>query len=135
HKEQERICRQLGNINGLAISLGNQAVILKARGDLNGAMALLTEQERICRQLGNINGLAISLADQANLLGRRSPQAVELASEAYRLAAEHGLSALARQIEPILRSLLGGQETIGHTQVRDSLSSQVDIPGPHPGAN
>ena len=33
--------------------LGNQALILQDRGDLDGAMALQKEQERICRELGN----------------------------------------------------------------------------------
>ena len=28
HKEEERICRQLGNLDGLQASLGNQAIIL-----------------------------------------------------------------------------------------------------------
>ena len=40
-----------------ARSLGNQALILYARGDLDGAMALHKEQERICRELGNMDGL------------------------------------------------------------------------------
>jgi len=71
YKEQERICRQLGNLNGLQASLGNQALILQDRGDLDGAMALYKEQERICRQLGNLNGLQASLGNQALILQDR----------------------------------------------------------------
>ena len=37
--------------------LGNQAVILHTRGDLDGAMARHKEEERICRELGNKDGL------------------------------------------------------------------------------
>ena len=90
------------------ISLGNQAVILYARGDLDGAMALLKEEERICRQLGDPAGLAISLANQASLLGLtmgRPREALPLAEEAYRLASQHGLTALAEQIRPFLDRL------------------------------
>ena len=68
HKEQERICRQLGNLDALQHSLGNQAVILQARGDLDGAMALHKEKERICQKLGNVESLAISLINQASVL-------------------------------------------------------------------
>ena len=71
HKEQEHICRQLGNLDGLQATLGNQALILKARGDLDGAMALHKEQERICRQLGNLDGLQRTLGNQASILKAR----------------------------------------------------------------
>ena len=40
HKEQERICRELGDLAGVSGSLNNQAVILRTRGDLDSAMAL-----------------------------------------------------------------------------------------------
>ena len=100
HKEAERICRQLGNLDGLQRSLGNQGLILRTRGDLDGALAFHKEKERICRQLGNIEGLALSLANQAALLAGQSPQALGLAVEAHRLAITHGLTALAKQIEP-----------------------------------
>ena len=68
HKEQERICRELGNKDGLSDSLGNQAMILQDRGDLDGAMALHKEKERICRELGNKDGLQQTLGNQALIL-------------------------------------------------------------------
>ena len=37
------LCRELGNKDGLQMSLGDQALILQARGDLDGAMALHKE--------------------------------------------------------------------------------------------
>ena len=52
NKEAERICKELGNKNGLAHAIGNQANILYARGELDEAMRLLKEQEQICRNLG-----------------------------------------------------------------------------------
>jgi hypothetical protein len=49
-------------------SLGNQAVILRATGDLDGAMRLLKEQEAICRRLNDPAGLSRSLGNQALIL-------------------------------------------------------------------
>jgi tetratricopeptide (TPR) repeat protein len=112
HKEEERICRQLGDSANLQRSLGNQALILEARGDLDGAMALHKEEERICRELGNPAGLARSLANQALLLGLtmgRPRAALPLAEEVYRLASQHGLTALAEQIRPFLDRLRQGE--------------------------
>ena len=60
--------RKIGDLDGLQSSLNNQALILKTRGDLDGAMALHKEQERICRQTGNLYGLQLSLGNQANIL-------------------------------------------------------------------
>ena len=57
-----------GDSNGLQATLGNQADILRARGDLDGAMALLKKQEHICHRLGNLDGLSTSLGNQANIL-------------------------------------------------------------------
>ena len=68
HKEEERICKELGNKNGLSASLGGQALILQAWGDLEGAMKLHKEEERVCKELGNKNGLSASLGNQALIL-------------------------------------------------------------------
>lgn len=105
YKETEQICRELGNKDGLQTSLGNQAGILYDHGDLDGAMTLFKEKERICRELGNKARLARSLVNLATLLARnldRPREALPLAEEAYRLATQHGLVALARQLQPIL---------------------------------
>ncbi len=63
--------RVIGDLNNLQATLGNQALILYARGDLDGAMALHKEQERICRQLGNLDGLQATLGNQALILEDR----------------------------------------------------------------
>ena len=44
-KQTERLCRELGDKEGLAYSLGSQAWILQERRDLDGAMALHKEAE------------------------------------------------------------------------------------------
>jgi len=108
YTDQERLCRELGNKVGLQKTLGNQALVLQAQGDLDGAMALHKEKERICRELGLVDGMAISLVNQAaqlNFKMRRPREALPLAEEAYRIATRHGLTALARQIEPILNAV------------------------------
>ncbi|MBT6153667.1 MAG: DUF4062 domain-containing protein, partial [Planctomycetaceae bacterium] len=60
--------RQTGDRDNLSVCLGNQAVILKARGDLDGAMTLHKQEEQICRELGNKHGLSSSLGNQALIL-------------------------------------------------------------------
>jgi tetratricopeptide (TPR) repeat protein len=91
-KEQERICRELGNKDGLGMSLGNQANILYDRGDLDGAIALHKEEERICRELGNKDGLSGSLGNQANILYARGNLggAMALHKEQERICRELG---------------------------------------------
>jgi tetratricopeptide (TPR) repeat protein len=119
HKEKERICRELGNKDSLSISLGNQANILSDRGDLDGAMALHKEEERICRELGLVEGVARSLVNQASVLGLRMHcpgEALPLAEEAHRIATRHGLTALARQIEPILEKVRRALKELGDVE-------------------
>ena len=60
--------RKPSNKDDLAASLGNQALILQSRGDLDGTMKLHKEQEKIYREMDNIDGLAASLGNQALIL-------------------------------------------------------------------
>ena len=110
-KEQERICRQLGNLEGLQASLGNQAAILYARGELDDAMPLMKEQERICRQLGNLNGLQRSLENQAAVLkaSGRLDDAEPLLKERERICPQPGNS------DGLVPSFIEGV-LLGHTQ-------------------
>jgi hypothetical protein len=57
----ERLAHELGNKDGLFRVLGSQSGIRKARGDLDGALALQKEAERLCRELGDKRGLQVSL--------------------------------------------------------------------------
>ena len=65
---KEEICRRLNDPAGLSASLGNQALILMAQGELDEAMRLLKEQEEICRRLNDPAGLSASLGNQALIL-------------------------------------------------------------------
>ena len=68
-------------------------------------MTLAKEQEQICRELENPSELALSLANQALILVQNLNQpreALPRAKEAYDLALQHGLTALAEQIRSIL---------------------------------
>ena len=67
-KQQEEICRSIGNAKGLAISLGNQAIILRTKGNIHEAFELLSQQERISRSLSNNSGLQVALGNQAEIL-------------------------------------------------------------------
>ncbi len=71
---------------------GSQGLILKDRGDLDGAMALHKEQERICREPGIPQSLVYSLTNQAILLNDeldRPREALPLAEEAYQTSKNH----------------------------------------------
>jgi tetratricopeptide (TPR) repeat protein len=107
YKDQERLCRQSGDLNGLQASLGKQAGILYGRGDLDGALTLWKEREGICRQLGNLDGLSRSLGNQANILYERGDldRALALYTEAERICRQLG------NLES-LSKLLGGQAVI-----------------------
>jgi len=113
HKEAEAISRRLNDPAGLQRSLGNQALILQDQGDLEGAMKLHKEAEAISRRLNDPEGLSRSLLNQGSLQAfklSRHAEGLALVEEALRIAAQHGLGSLARQIEPILediRALLG----------------------------
>jgi tetratricopeptide (TPR) repeat protein len=109
-KEQEQLCRESGNKQGLSVSLGLQALMRRDQGDYDGAMALYKEEERLCRELGNIPGLAFSLGNQAVILTQLqggAAQALALADEAAKLAADRGLTALSQQMTPVLDFVRG----------------------------
>src|SRR6266446_8426964 len=57
-KKQEALCLELGSKDGLQISYGNQALILKAWGRLVEAFALHKKEETVCLELGNRSSLA-----------------------------------------------------------------------------
>ncbi|PWR70429.1 hypothetical protein DK846_14800, partial [Methanospirillum lacunae] len=88
----EKKARDEKDIDSLQISLGNQALILSARGDLDGAMKLHKEQERICRDLGNVDGLQASLGNQALILSARGDLdgAMKLHKEKERICRDLG---------------------------------------------
>jgi hypothetical protein len=111
--QQVEVLKQQQDLSALSICLGNQALILQAQGDLEGAMRLLKEKETIRRRLNDPNGLALSLTNQSVLLAfnlQRPADALPLVQQAHDLADRHGLIALRQQIAPILariRSLVG----------------------------
>ena len=53
HKEQERLCRELGNTQGLAISLANQAILLsEGMNRPQEALPLAAEAHRLALDHG-----------------------------------------------------------------------------------
>ena len=84
--------RKSGDFINLQASLGNQAVIVRARGQLDEAMALHKEEERICRQLGNLDSLQRSLGNQALIVQDRGQldEAMALHKEQERICRQLG---------------------------------------------
>jgi tetratricopeptide (TPR) repeat protein len=67
-QQQEALCRELGNKDGLQASYSHQALILKAWGRLEEALALLKKQEALSLELGNKDSLLVSYGNQASIL-------------------------------------------------------------------
>ena len=92
HHEAERLCRELGDQDGLSYSLGSQALILQDRGDLDGALALHQEAQRIYAELGNRQGVVAALKNRAKIIQDRADfdGAMALYQEAGRLYRQLG---------------------------------------------
>jgi tetratricopeptide (TPR) repeat protein len=65
-------CRALGDDAGLQRALGEQALVVLGRMELDAAAALLDEQEAICRRIGDQVGLAACVGNRAILLRHRN---------------------------------------------------------------
>jgi ATP/maltotriose-dependent transcriptional regulator MalT len=93
----------------LGSSLGNQALILQARGELGAAMALLKQQDDICRELVDREGLATSLANQAQILWQqgKTELGAEKMTEAFRTFRELGMPVEGERARKQLRELFG----------------------------
>ncbi|MHB8806471.1 MAG: DUF4062 domain-containing protein [Anaerolineaceae bacterium] len=91
-KEQERICREMGNKEQLQISLGNQALILREWGRSEEAFKLLKELEDSYRESGNQYGLQLALGNQALILHSQGKleEAMGLQKEKERICRELG---------------------------------------------
>ena len=87
----EHICRQLEDKDGPR-ELGNKALALLVRGDLDGAMALIKKAEGIYRDLGDKDGLAETLGNQSHIFKARGDRdsAFTLLNETERLFREVG---------------------------------------------
>jgi hypothetical protein len=117
------------NNYSLQQSLGNQAVVLRAKGQLDRAGQLYEEQERICRDLDYKPGLAYALINQASLLANERNLAKEglpLAEAALNLARENDLVLLVEQFEPVVEFVRSKAAT---------PSPPVYSSTPHPNAN
>ena len=77
--ELETVCRQLDDQPGLQRAIGERALLMVGRADLDSAAPLLDEQERICRAIGDQVGLAACVGNRAILLRQRGDLAGSLA--------------------------------------------------------
>ena len=120
YKQQEQICRELDDKDGLQTALGGQGLIHDARGDLYGAMKLLKQQEQICRELGNRRELSISLGNQAGILFARDDLdgAMELLKQQEQICRELGK-------RDLLGASLGNQALI--FQARGDLDGAMEL--------
>ena len=119
-KDQERLCRVLGNEDMLAASLSNQALILQTRGELDKAMRLQKEVAHISRKHSNKDLLSASLLNQALILETRGEfdDAMALLSEA------EGISRESANLDRLSASL-GNQASILRAKGRVDEAKQL----------
>ena len=102
--KQEKICRDLKDLHGLATSLGNQGTILRHYDNLKGALQRFNEQEKICRELKDAKSLAVSIANQALVLRQQGHvrRATKLANDALFITQAQGYLVLEKNIQAIV---------------------------------
>jgi tetratricopeptide (TPR) repeat protein len=91
-QQQEALCLELGNKDGLSQSYGGQALILYAWGRLEEALELYKKQEALSLEIGNKDGLSQSYGGQALILYAwgRLEEALELYKKQEALSLELG---------------------------------------------
>lgn len=89
-KEEERICREVGEETWLIGNLVNQGIVLEDQGDLEGALGCYREQEVIARRAGEKEGLADALSGQGRVHRARgeNDRALALLEEEERIRRE-----------------------------------------------
>ena len=95
-KQQELLCRKIGNMTGLQESLGNQAAALVKCGKLDLALPLMKEEEAVCRGRHNIPGLCAALGNQARVMDVKGKheEALKILAEQERLCRQSGNQSL-----------------------------------------
>jgi tetratricopeptide (TPR) repeat protein len=133
HKKEEALCLELGNKDSLQRSYGNQAVILKAWGQLEDAMALHKKEEALCLELGNKDGLQRSYGNQAGILmawGRlEEAMALHKKLEALclELGSKYGLQASYGNQALILRSWGRLEEAMALHKKQEALCLELGV--------
>ncbi len=68
YREQEMLCREIGDKKNLANCLGNLGNVLHLMGNLRDAMSLHIEEEQLCLELQDHVGLLACLSNQAIIM-------------------------------------------------------------------
>lgn len=91
--ESEKICRAIGDTEGLQLNLGELALIYTKMGEFNDALRILQEKEKICRETENMIGLQNALGYRARIKAKKGNlyEAKSLLVERDRICSELGL--------------------------------------------
>ncbi|HYI11052.1 MAG TPA: DUF4062 domain-containing protein [Thermoanaerobaculia bacterium] len=106
-RKREEECGALTDPAAQARRLGHRSQIHAKRGELEDALCAALEQEQLARKAEDFEGICTGLQQRAELLaelGRRE-EAVAAAEKCLRMAKDHGLDALAREVEVFLAAL------------------------------
>ena len=105
--EQAVVCRRSVDDVGLGACLGNRAIVLRYRDDLDGSLACIDEQLAIATRIGDAQGALFATANRGEvlgLLGRVSEGRAALEA-ARATAASYGLVPMVQQLDTMIAAL------------------------------
>jgi non-specific serine/threonine protein kinase len=134
-EESLRLCRELGDVRGVAIALGNLGQVAAQQGDRERARSLLLESLALLRELGDRERVAAALYGLGSEgLGASEPGgAVAALEESLALRRELGDRAgVSASLATLGRTLLeSGDEESAHTLLVEGLELGREL-GPNP---
>ncbi len=104
---QEEVCRRSSNDVGLAACVGNRAIVLRYRGDLQASLACLDEQLAIAVRIGDAQGHLFATANRGEVLGLlgRRDEALQALTQARATASQYGLTPMVQQLDQMIANL------------------------------
>ena len=91
----------------MAACVGNRAIVLRYRGDLDGSLRCLDEQLAIAGRSGNAHGALFATANRGEVLGLlgRRDEALAALQQARATAAQYGLAPMVHQLDATITEL------------------------------
>jgi tetratricopeptide (TPR) repeat protein len=133
HRQEANLFRDTGNMKGLELSIGNQAVIYM-KTNPKRALSMLQEQENICRKRGYKDDLQMSIGNQATIYYQNDDldKAMKLAKEKEKICNEIGLKSEIERAINIQKRILNVNSSLNKRErSKDMVNATAgDFTGP-----